>query len=287
MAEKRAAVMMAAAALIIIAGIYSRDIWLSFIFVLVHEIVHIAVARLLGYSWGRINLLPFGTSAVLKEEFVRPLDDMLISSAGPLINFAFFCLFSLLSSLNPNKINVINTSWSTLERINLVLCGFNLMPGEFLDGGRIIKSLLKLYAGFIWSYIAVFCGGIITGGILVSGLIYYKLTINGIIIFSLGVYILWATIHNVKSITLGIIKDELYKQDYIKGLKRITIITIGVCGKEKIVDVIKRFCFKKYYNVCLMDKNQIMGTINEKQLYILYCSYGNITIEDCFTHIKT
>lgn len=287
MAGKREASMIAAAVFIAIAGIYSKNIWIAFIFILVHEAVHIAAARFLGYSWGRLNLLPFGTSAALKEEFIRPQHDIFISAAGPLMNFAFFCLFSLISSLNPNKINVLDTSWRELGRINVALCLFNLMPGEFMDGGRIIKSLLKLYTGFIWSYIAAFCGGIITGAVLVSGLIYYKFTINGIIIFSLGVYVFWVTLHDVKSITLGIIKDEFYKLDYIKDLKRITIITIGVYGKEKIVDVIKHFCFNKYYNVCLLEKNKIIGAIDENQLYMLYCSYGNITIEDCITHIKT
>lgn len=287
MAGKRAASMIAAAAFIAIAGIYSKEIWIAFAFILSHEAIHIGAARFLGYSWGRLYLLPFGTSAALKDEFIRPQHDIFISVAGPLMNFAFFCLFSLLSSFNPNKIEVLDTSWSELGRINIALCLFNLMPGEFMDGGRIIKSLLKLYAGFIWSYIAAFCGGIITGVVLVSGLIYYKFTINGIIIFSLGVYILLVTVHNVKGITLGIIKDEFYKLDYIKGLKRITIITIGVCGKEKIVDVIKYFCFNRYYNVCLLEKNKIIGTIDENQLYMLYCSYGNITIEDCITHIKT
>jgi len=287
MAGKRAASMIAAAVFIVIAGMYSRDIWIAFICVLVHEAVHMAAARSLGYSWGRLNILPFGTSATFKEEFIRPQHDIFISAAGPLMNFAFFCLFSLLSSLNPNKINVLGTSWIELGRVNIALCIFNLMPGEFLDGGRIIKSLLKLYKGFIWSYIAVFCGGIITGGILVSGLIYYKFTINGIIIFSLGIYILWITVRNVRNITLGIIKDEFYKQDYIKDLKRITIVTIGVSGNEKIVDVIKHFCFNRYYNICLLEKNKIVGAIDEKQLYMLYCSYGNITIEECIAHIKT
>lgn len=259
----------------------------SFLFILIHEIVHIVVARLLGYNWGKLKLLPFGTSAAFKEEFISPQHDIFISAAGPLMNFAFFCLFKLISSLTTNEISIMDTSWKALGRINLILCIFNLMPGEFLDGGRIIKSLLKLYVGFIWSYIGAFCGGMLTGCILVSGLIYYKLTINGIIIFSLGVFMLWVTVYNMRSITLGIIIDELNKQHYIKGLRRITIVTIGVCRKEKIVDVIKYFCFNRYYNVCLMDKSEITGTIEEKQLYMLYCSYGNITIEDCITHIKT
>lgn len=287
MDRRNAALMIAAATLVVILGVYSRDIWIGFVFILLHEVVHIAAARLLGYSWGRLNLLPFGTSATLKEEFIRPQHDIFISSAGPLMNFAFFCFFNLLSLLNPNKINVLDISWRELGRINIVLCIFNLMPGEFLDGGRIIKSFLKLHAGFIWSYIAALCGGIITGGILVSGLIYYKFTINGIIIFSLGVYILWLTVHNAGNITLGIIRDEFYKLDYIKGLKRITIVTIGVYGREKIVDVIKHFCFNRYYNVCLMDENGIISAIEERQLYMLYCSYGNITIKDCITHIET
>lgn len=288
MAEKRTAAILAVVLLIAITGLYSRSLWISFIFVIVHELAHMAAARLLGYGWGRLQLLPFGTSAALKEEFVRPWEDIIISVIGPLTNFAFFCLFSFLSSIDQGKINTISTSCSMLGRINLALCLFNLMPGEFLDGGRIVKSLLKLYVGFLWAYIAAFCGGILTGFILVSGLIYYKLTINGIIIFSLGVYILLITLINIRQATIDIIKDELYKQEYIRNIKRVTIVNIGVCEKTKIVDVVKRFCFNRYYNVCLIDdKEGIKGTINERQLHKLYCSYGNITIKECIEYIKT
>lgn len=286
--KRNAAVsMLAAAAFIGIAGIYSRSLWISFVFVMLHEAVHVAVSCLLGYRAGGLKILPFGTMAVLKDEFIRPVDDVIISLSGPLINFIFFCVFDFLSLNAHNLPHPLELSWAELARINLALCLFNLMPGEFLDGGRILKVIFKLHTCFLWSYAAAFLGGIVTGAILVSGLIYYKLTINGIIIFSLGVYIIVVTVYNMKDITLGVIKDEFYKQSYADCMNMVRITTIGVSKDVKIVDVIKHFCFNRYYKVCLIEKGEIKGIINEKQLYNLYCSYGNITISECITHIKT
>jgi Zn-dependent protease len=123
-----------------------------------HELGHGLVAQRFGVSVTEILLLPIGGVARLTSEPRKPLHELLIAAAGPLVNL---CLsLALLGVLNHYRVP-LNSS-SELDELtqpsveglarslfwgNLVLAAFNLLPALPMDGGRIFRALLALGIG--------------------------------------------------------------------------------------------------------------------------------------------
>jgi stage IV sporulation protein FB len=219
-------------------------------------------------------MVPFGFNANFKDEFIKPLDDIIISSSGPLMNFVFFALFAMIDK-------------GSLARINITLCIFNLIPAEFLDGGRILKNLLKMNASYYAGYITVNICGMIVGVFLMLCLLYYKLTFNGIILFGLGIYIVYICYINRREISINIIKDAVNKQNYIYGAKKLWIKLAAFSEECKILDIVRHFCFNKYHMVYIKKRGRLKESIGEKDMVWLYCSYGNITLKECVELLRT
>jgi Zn-dependent protease len=101
--------------------------------VLVHELAHALVARAVGVPTDEIRLFVFGGVARIAGEPV------LVAMAGPLVSVALAGLFDLASW------PVAGSGGDLLAMLflgNLVVAGFNLLPGFPLDGGRVARALV-------------------------------------------------------------------------------------------------------------------------------------------------
>ncbi|MTB52306.1 M50 family metallopeptidase [Lewinella sp. W8] len=133
---------------------------LLFLFVLIHELGHALAARNRGVVAEKIILFPLGGGAYLPESPSRAIDEVLIYAAGPLANIALagIALPLLLSRpegslllkyyLNPfgNLVLVpsrVDQLLGLSVAVNLVLAAGNLLPAYPLDGGRILRALLR------------------------------------------------------------------------------------------------------------------------------------------------
>lgn len=112
--------------------------------VLLHELGHALVAQKFRIQTRDIVLYPFGGIAALMGE-AKPLPELLIALAGPLVNVgiaiavSFFIDFSSPEALLENP--------GVLTRIfiaNVVLVIFNMIPALPMDGGRVFRSTLAL-----------------------------------------------------------------------------------------------------------------------------------------------
>jgi Zn-dependent protease/CBS domain-containing protein len=128
-----------------------------FICVVLHEFGHALVAQSLGIGTHDITLLPIGGVARLKSLPERPMDEVKIAFAGPLVNVVlapiFFGIAILLgaSPLDPANIleggDSIGEIFSYLGLINVALVVFNLIPAFPMDGGRVLRGLLASRLG--------------------------------------------------------------------------------------------------------------------------------------------
>jgi Zn-dependent protease len=107
--------------------------------VLVHELAHALVARAVGVPTDEIRLFVFGGVARIAGEPADPGAEVLVAMAGPLVSVVLAGLFDLASW------SVAGSGGDLLAMLflgNLVVAGFNLLPGFPLDGGRVARALV-------------------------------------------------------------------------------------------------------------------------------------------------
>jgi Zn-dependent protease len=110
--------------------------------VLIHELSHSFVALARGHGVRGITLFIFGGVSQLEGEPEAPRDEFLISLVGPLTSFALAGVFWAATRLLAAGDSPLGGMLAYLTVINLLLGGFNLLPGFPLDGGRILRSAI-------------------------------------------------------------------------------------------------------------------------------------------------
>lgn len=117
---------------------------LLFASVLFHELAHSVVSRSHGNEVMGITLFLFGGMAQTTDEPRRAREEFWMALAGPASSFVLALVFYALGGLGRMA------GWPVwliailgyLAFINLVLGGFNLLPGYPLDGGRVLRSII-------------------------------------------------------------------------------------------------------------------------------------------------
>lgn len=115
---------------------------LLFASVLVHELAHSLVAKARGLPVKSITLFIFGGVSDIEREPQSPGVEFQMAFAGPLTSLIIggvtFGGALLVGSANPLlAATLLYVGWT-----NLLLAGFNLIPGFPLDGGRVLRSII-------------------------------------------------------------------------------------------------------------------------------------------------
>lgn len=240
--------------------------------ILPHEAAHLLSARVLGYKTTSFRLTPFGLNINFKEEFIKPLDDIVISLSGPLINFVFFAVLAIAPV---NSYVLLG-----LKKTNFILFIFNMIPAGFLDGGRILKALLKTFRSFHIAYVTICLNGCIIGCIIILGTFALQDLVQRIFVICIGLILIISSVIEGRRIIIKVIADTLYKCEYYMETKYCDIIIRGYSGNTKLIDIIKHFCFNKYYIILIKEDFNLSVNISETDIIRKYCSLGNITIYD-------
>jgi Zn-dependent protease/predicted transcriptional regulator len=111
--------------------------------VLVHELAHALVAQARGIRVQDITLFLFGGATRAKVDSRGPGDEFLIAVVGPLTSGLLAGLFGIVASLGRDVLSTpLAGTLGYLAWTNLLLAGFNLVPGFPLDGGRLLRSAI-------------------------------------------------------------------------------------------------------------------------------------------------
>ena len=122
------------------------QIYVAFILLtLIHEISHTLTGILLGLKIRKFSIMPFGFKIMFEETGSykkNNIKKLIVAIVGPVTNLLIM-IYAILFKLHSNIIYA-----------NLVIAIFNLIPIYPLDGGRILKSILKIklnskYANYI------------------------------------------------------------------------------------------------------------------------------------------
>lgn len=121
----------------------------SILFSFLHELVHGKIARKLGYHPEKISMGMFGGVLQIREDFIKPRDELMIHLSGPLFNLAIASvLYCILNSPKIEELAYAEVILTPVLIANLVLGIFNLMPFYPLDGGKIVKLYLAFFFGY-------------------------------------------------------------------------------------------------------------------------------------------
>ena len=123
---------------------------LFFTSLLAHEVSHAVVAERNGIGVRRITFWLFGGVSELESEALTPQADFRIAIVGPITSFLLAGFYGgagfILHRLSSGS-DVMVSALGWLAWMNLLLGGFNLIPGAPLDGGRVLRAALWRRSG--------------------------------------------------------------------------------------------------------------------------------------------
>lgn len=120
------------------------DVYLIiFAFAIIHELGHLICGLVLGLRPESIKIMPVGLSILFKRKTISWTKEMLVCFAGPLVNFIIAYLL-IVSDRTIQSLNIIYA--------NLLIGIFNLIPIIPLDGGRMLKIILKRFCPLTKAY---------------------------------------------------------------------------------------------------------------------------------------
>lgn len=114
---------------------------LFFSSVLVHELGHSVVALKNRIPVVSITLFIFGGAAQISKEADSAKAEAAVAVAGPITSFLLAGLFLLIWATVGRASDAVALGAGWLGLINLMLGGFNLLPGFPLDGGRLLRAI--------------------------------------------------------------------------------------------------------------------------------------------------
>jgi Zn-dependent protease len=115
--------------------------------VLLHELGHSIVARARGLSVSSITLFIFGGVSNLEQEPHSPGEEFVVAVIGPVISLVLGAILLLLGLAVGRNQTLVAAVLVYLGATNLLLGGFNLIPGFPLDGGRVLRAILWRITG--------------------------------------------------------------------------------------------------------------------------------------------
>ncbi|MBS0663309.1 MAG: site-2 protease family protein [Verrucomicrobia bacterium] len=118
--------------------------------VVLHELGHSLTAMRFGVGVRRILLMPIGGMAEFDRIPRQPVRELLITLAGPAVNFVIAAALWPLVGFGTGEYPANLTGFGQLLlHANLIMGSFNLLPVFPMDGGRILRALLAIR----WSYL--------------------------------------------------------------------------------------------------------------------------------------
>ena len=122
------------------------------LFAFLHEISHLIVGLILGFKPQAIEIMPFGFSMKLLPKHANnekkilkanqaELKYIFVALAGPIFNLIVAAV------LYKFDLGLKNELRSLIFYANIMLCIFNLISLYPLDGGRVARSILRIFYG--------------------------------------------------------------------------------------------------------------------------------------------
>lgn len=136
--------------------------------IVVHELGHSLTAGCFGCRTRDITLTVVGGCASLEQIPHKAWQELLTAVAGPAVSFALGIGMFVAWILTPE-----GAPWERIIQyvciINFTLGAFNLLPGFPMDGGRIFRSIARMFTTRVRAtYLAMIVGRVVAGLLVVG-----------------------------------------------------------------------------------------------------------------------
>lgn len=256
---------------------FENSIFISFLWIILHELSHILVANRFGCKFNSFNINILGVKAELIDiDELTEKKKLILYLSGPFANFIMSIVLYFFYD---------HFKWSFIESsimINICLGLFNLLPAYPLDGARVCEILLA--RKFLYKKskgITEIISFIISGVLFLIFNIMLLLHKVNISLFLVAILMIYTTFLE-KEKTMYIIMGDMVRK--IRKLKKYNYIenkSISVYYKKGLVNVLILVDKNKFNSFYVLDDDmQLMGIIYEDELIKALKEYGNITLEE-------
>lgn len=271
-----------------------------FLTVILHELGHALMARRFGCRTKDIVLLPIGGMARMERLPEKPVQEILVAVAGPLVNgiiaMAVYVILYIERPL-PSFTGIGGISFSTWPAhffyANIALVLFNLLPAFPMDGGRILRGLLTFKLGQLKATrIAARIGQVIALGMIVLG--FYA---NPFLVL-IGVFIILAAqVESNYYTTRSILKEAIAGDITMREVAEIPAgQTLREAAKELLNSAVTKFIvIQEGRPVGVIDRNLLMECIGRhgQDVYVSACMSRELletgfqdSLEDLFAKLQ-
>jgi Zn-dependent protease/CBS domain-containing protein len=232
--------------------------------VLIHELSHSVVAVRRGTPVRRIRLFIFGGVSEIEAEAANPQDEFAITVAGPASSFVLGGLFLGLAALTPAG-SAFDQVIGRIGWINILLGGFNLLPGFPLDGGRVLRSIVWRATGDYQraTRIAGNGGRIVAGLMIAVGVlsVFFRGDFGGLWWIVLGWFLFQAAGAALAQLT---IKEGLSGVIAAQVMTRTPLAVDGSLTLQRLFD--DHFMARNVSAFPVLREGRVRGLISLKQL---------------------
>lgn len=257
----------------------AREILVVLTSVLMHEIAHGIMAKIMGLKIAEIDLLPFGGQAKI-EDFtgLDPDKEIYVALAGPITSLSLAAVFYFL----PLKFDP-----PTLEmmfKVNLLLGCLNLLPALPLDGGRVLRALLSPYQGYKKATRAAALAGELMGVLMIAGGAYLIWSSHtGINFIILGAFLFWAARREASFLVYAFMRFLVNKKGELARKGFLTSRQVVSSENTTIKTILDSSQPSHYLLVVIVDQDHhIVGMRSEAELIECLFEKGpRATLRDC------
>lgn len=234
-----------------------------FVCVVLHELGHALAAKRYGIKTRDITLYPIGGVARLEKMPDKPVHELVVALAGPLVNVVImaallpFILNYDFPEDEAGKALVIGAGnfLPMLGLVNITLALFNLIPAFPMDGGRVLRALLAMRTDKVKAtQTAALIGKIIAGVFIIAG--FY---VNPFLIF-IGLFIILGAHAEAEMVKNQFFISDLKASDAMMTNFR----TLDV--SQSIGDAVKALLDGEAKNFVILNQSQPVGTVGRDQI---------------------
>ncbi|MBI5156559.1 MAG: site-2 protease family protein [Acidimicrobiia bacterium] len=115
---------------------------LLFVSVIVHEVGHLVAARRRDVPVGGIRVFLLGGYSDLALDSVTPRTEIVVAAAGPITSAILALVVGGVGLLIPD-VGGLHRTAGVVVLVNVAIAMGNLLPGLPLDGGRVVRGMLR------------------------------------------------------------------------------------------------------------------------------------------------